>query len=58
MSLAGTTTLRKSLFSHNFVWDSNLFFVLRKWKQFRQQKSPLVFDGIPLNNADSSFITR
>ena len=33
-------TLQKYLFSHFFLCDSDLFFVLKEWRQFKQQKSP------------------
>ena len=35
-SLKGITTLQKSLFSHTFLWDSNLRFILKEWRKFQQ----------------------
>ena len=50
--------LQKSLFSHTFSRDLHLFFLLQKWKQFKQQKPIWFFDVIPLNNADTFFTPR
>ena len=50
-------TLQKCLFSHTLLCDSSLFIVVKKWRQFRQQKSPFFFDVIPLDNADNLFFT-
>ena len=58
VSPEGIITLQKSLFSRTFLCHSTLFFGLEEWRQFRQSKSPLFFDVIPLNNADTFCTAR
>ena len=53
----GTIMLQKSLGSHTYLWDSS-FFVLKEWRQFKQQKWPLFFNVIPLNTPDNFFTAR
>ena len=36
VSSKSKVTLQKSLFSHAFLSDSSLFFLLKEWRQFRQ----------------------
>ena len=54
----GITISQKLLLLHTFSWDLSLFSVLIEWRQFKQKKSPLCFDVIPCNNADSFFTAR
>ena len=58
MSLESITTPQKSLLSHNFLWDSNLFYVLNEFKTTQTKKSPRFFDDIPLDNVDNFFTVR
>ena len=55
VSPEGIITLHKSLFPQTFWCDSILSFVLKEWREFKQQKSSLFFDIIPLNNANTFF---
>ena len=48
----------KYLFSHTLLCNISLFFVLKELRPFKQQKSPLFLDVIPLNNADIFFTAR
>ena len=43
---------------HNFFIWFKFVFVLREWRQFKQQKSLAFFDVIPLNNADYFFYCK
>ena len=36
VSSEGLIILQKSSFSHTFLCDASLFFVLKEWRQFRQ----------------------
>ena len=59
MTSEGTITLQKLLlFLHTFLYDSSLIFILKEWRQFKQKKSLLFFDVIPLDNADNFFTAR
>ena len=52
MPSEGIGILQKSLLPHIFLFDSSLRFVPKKIRQFKQYKSPLFFDLIPLDNAE------
>ena len=41
--------LQKFFSSYTFLCDSSLFFVLKQWRQFKQQKSSSL---VSLNNTD------
>ena len=58
MSLKGITIPQKYLLSHTLLSHSNLLFVLKEWRQFKQPESPSCFDVIPLNKGDNSFPVR
>ena len=46
------------LFLQIVSWDLILFFVVKEWRQFKRQKSPLCFEVIPCNNKGNFFTTR
>ena len=58
VSLESITTPQKSLISHNFLWDSNLFCVLNEFKTTQTKKIPRFSDDIPLDNVDNFFTVR
>ena len=55
VSLEGVTTAQNSFFSHTFLLDSKLLFVLKERRQFNWKKSPSCFNIIFLNNVDNFF---
>ena len=50
-SSEGVITPQRSLFSHTCLWDSSLFFVPNKWRQFKQFKITDIW-RFPFNIAD------
>ena len=59
MSSEGISTLLKSLFSHIFLCDSSLFFILKEQRQIKNEKKKkknvLKIINNDIKNADSFF---